>query len=444
MPGRHVNSHLQTKPGARGLRSLVSPFGVVSQVTTVQAPRGLPALAARHASVGTREGGRPGVSGSGLASDARTAWTLAVAEGAERYAGLVDCIHGGAGRAVGWTWGRAAGMTGEVLDLTRVPRCTDAEYAAPGCPLVPLDPDAVIRWVRGIDVRSGTPTWVPAIMAVYGLPDRVPAEYFWYAISTGYAVHTDPCLALLAAVCEVIERDSVEVLWSQMLPLPRLAERDLTGECHGMLGWLADHFIRAVLFDATTDLGVPTAYCVSIADHNPVRRQGVSCATGVTLGEAAGKALRDTVIGAWLSPTDAAARNQVKTDFATFTDSEDSFRYMALPEHGCAFSFLLDGCEDRPSPVPRRLAADPEERLCGLIDTLAEAGVQAVAIDRTTPELANAGLTAFSVVIPDLQPMTTHPLARHRAHPRLYSAPARMGYRVLPLEELNPWPNPYP
>src|SRR5215469_7093630 len=91
-----------SEAGAGGLRSLVSPFGVVSHVTTVQPPRGLPTLAARHASVATREGGRSGVSGSGLASDARAAWTLAVAEAAERYAGLVDGIHRGAGRAAGW------------------------------------------------------------------------------------------------------------------------------------------------------------------------------------------------------------------------------------------------------------------------------------------------------------------------------------------------------
>jgi ribosomal protein S12 methylthiotransferase accessory factor len=66
-----------------------------------------------------------------------------------------------------------------------------------------------------------------------------------------------------------------------------------------------------------------------------------------------------------------------------------------------------------------------------------------VVVDRTTDELRRAGLTAVAAIIPDLQPMTLHPLARYLGHPRLYSAPLAMGYRSLREEEINPWPQPF-
>jgi ribosomal protein S12 methylthiotransferase accessory factor len=67
----------------------------------------------------------------------------------------------------------------------------------------------------------------------------------------------------------------------------------------------------------------------------------------------------------------------------------------------------------------------------------------AIAVDRTPRELADVGLTAVNVVIPDLQPMSLRPLAQYRAHPRLYEAPVLMGYSSRSEEELNPWPQPF-
>jgi ribosomal protein S12 methylthiotransferase accessory factor len=433
------------------LTRLVSPFGVVSHVRTVQPLRGLPALALSRAALGPTAADGSGTVGYGYAFGAEAARTIALAEAAERYAGITYEMRdvAGAQRASGptpegWTWGGAADLDGNTLDLARLPRCSAAEYAAQGCPLVPFDPDAVIRWARGIDLGTGAPTWVPAVMACYGIADRVPGEHFWHAISTGYAVHTDPRRALFSAICEVIERDIIEILWSQMLPLPPVASTDLTDTSRGILAWCADHFIKPLVFDATSDLGVPTAYCLVIAEYDPVLRQLVSCATGVTLAGATEKVLRDSarIIRA-SSRADLAATDPVKTDFAGFTSIQDGMRYMGLPEHARGFSFLLDGREDRVPHDRAPLPADLDDCLGKLADILAAADVQVVVVDRTTPELSDAGLTAFCAIIPDLQPMTTRPLVRFLAHPRLYSAPFRMGYRVLPEEGLNPWPQPF-
>lgn len=418
-----------------GLSGLVSPFGIVGRVQGGPTLRGLPMVTQYVALVGAVAPASREIAGVGSAvGDPRAARTVALAEAAERYVGLEP------GAVSDYRWARAADLDDAIVDPTRIPLCTDAEYAAPGCPLTRFDADAKIRWCRGIDLYSGEDLWVPAVMAVYGLRDRVPAERFWHSISTGYAVHTDPFAALCAAICEVIERDIIEVLWSQRLPLPLIAAGELNARSRRLLEWAEDHFLTFSVFDATSDMAVPTAYCLQIAEHDPLARQLVSCATGITLGAAAEKAVLD---GISLRNSFGRHTCPVKTDFRDFTDIDDGTRFMALAERASAFDFLTAGCRERVPAARPGLPQVSSDRLGALIGKLADRGFQAVAVDRTTKELAAAGLTAVCAFIPDLQPMTLHPLARFHAHPRLYEAPVRMGYRALPETELNPWPQPF-
>jgi ribosomal protein S12 methylthiotransferase accessory factor len=369
--------------------------------------------------------------------DQVTASTVALAEAAERYAGLAP------GLDIDCRWARAADLADEaVMDLGRLPRCSATEYATPGCRVTPFDNDAVIRWSLGVDLVSGEPTWVPSVMAVYGLRHQTPGEHFWVSISTGYAVHTDPRVALCSAICEVFERDIIEILWQQRLPLPPVAVHEISGNCTMLLRWAEDHFLRVLLFDATTDMGVPTAYCLVIAENDPQARQLVTCATGISLASAAEKCVVDAIafrdhFGGMPIP------ETIKMDLRTFINIADGARYMGLARHASAFDFLVDGYADRVPQERPALPRNPEHRLCALIGIVRDHGLQAIAVDRTTSELAAVGLTAVCVVIPDLQPMTLQPLTRFRAHPRLYSAPGLMGYRVLPEAELNPWPQPF-
>jgi len=324
------------------LSSLVSPFGVIHQALTIPPPRGLAMLTRARATIGTtgQEDDRETVGLGSSIDDPVTASTVALAEAAERYAGQAP------GLDVDCRLARAADLDGAVVDLNQLPRCSVGEYAVPGCRVRPFDADAIIHWSRGIELASGVPMWVPSIMAVYGLRNRTPAERFWVGISTGYAVHTDPLLALCSAICEVAERDIVEILWQQRLPLPPVADRELSASCRKMLGWAEDHFIRVVLLDATTDMGVPTAYCLLIAEHDANARHMVSCATGVTLGAAAEKCVRDGVSFSdhFGGMPDPGTMKMDPRDFASIADGQ---RYMGLAEHGSAFDFLVDGYEDR-------------------------------------------------------------------------------------------------
>lgn len=425
-----------------GVESLVSPYGLVSRVSRQLPARGLDAITFWVAQLGTgtsqyqgralKQGMRLRRAGGTDRDDPDRGRLVAIAEGAERYA---------AGDFLGEPvrFARAHELDGAVIDLASIPHCSARELAADGCPLAPVDPDAPIRWVHGTDLVSGEPTWIPAVMACYRLRNPLLAERFWYRISTGYAVHTDPLEALVHGVCEVVERDAVALTWLQRLPLPTVPRQGQSLLLAELLAWCRRHFIETYLFDATTDIGVPTVYCLQIAEFDTGRRQAVSCGTGRSITTAAENALLEVL--RYRLPAPKAP--DPPREYRNFSDISDGAAFMGRPEMASAFDFLTTDAPRRPAPIRSPL---PETAICALAaitGTLARKGMRAIAVDRTTRELAAAGLTAVCVVIPELQPMSPHPLAQYRAHPRLYEAPLLMGYRSADEEELNPWPQPF-
>ena len=303
----------------------------------------------------------------------------------------------------------------------------------------PVDPDATIRWVRGTDLATGEPVWVPAVMACYRLLDPRPGERFWYRISTGYAVHTDPVEALVGGMCEVIERDAIAITWLQRLALPVVSAQSRSELAGEVLDWCERHFVETYLFDATTDMGVPTVYCLQIAPSDVRMRQAVSCGTGRTITAAIDKALLE-VMRYRLPGFDLP---EVPADFRDFLSITDGAAFMGRPEMASAFGFLTTDAQLRVAPPRSPLPAGASDALTAITRALADRGMRAVAVDRTCRELADVGLTAVCVVIPGLQPMSLHPLAQYRAHPRLYDAPLLMGHPSAGEEELNPWPQPF-
>jgi len=424
--------------GLSALDSLVSPYGVVASVGPVRSrfrgPGELVEISARAGwGVRTAKKRCKALSGGGRSMGSPGhARLVAIAEAAERYAGS-DIL--GEPRV----WAKAAELDGSVLDPGRYPRCSAAEYSASGCPVRPFDPDARIRWVRGVELTGGGPVWVPAVMACYGLQPHVAGEHFNYQISTGYAVHTDPVDALVGGICEVIERDALALVWRQRLPIPLCGPEARSPVTDHLVSWAERHFIQTYLFDATTDLGVPTVYCLQVAEHDQKARHVVGCATARNMAQAAEKALIEAVAirGMFYSDDD------IPSDYAKFSSLADGARYMGTPERSAAFDFLVDGAKQRPAVRRAALPADPGAALARLTAIFTEREMPVAVVDRTTRELAAAGLTCVSVMIPDLQPMSLLPLAQFLAHPRLYDAPARMDYPVSMEGELNPWPQPF-
>ena len=124
-----------------------------------------------------------------------------------------------------------------------------------------------------------------------------------------------------------------------------------------------------------------------------------------------------------------------------FRDVMDGATYMAAADRAEAFDFLTQPIRRIPlSTYPGPVAASDREVLRALVARFRDLDMPVYAVDLSTDEAIRAGLRVVRVLIPALQPLSFHYRARYLGHPRLYSAPAKMGYPVRTERELNPWP----
>lgn len=388
-----------------------------------------PEIARRSRSVQTIHG-----TGSGLGVD--EALIPALAEGLERYSTAVF-------RKEQFVWAAAAELGNDALDLDTVPRCSRAELAHPRCPLTVADKSIPIRWVRGLSLLDRRVMYVPAIMVYSHIGVTGGGERFWLPISTGCAAHISSAKALLRAICEIIERDAISIVWLQKLPLPEI-EVDCCSP-HLEPYWKryleGPEDVQYHFYNATSDLGVPTVYCLQIAPYNKRKTTLVACCTAISYDLAITKAMADMVsLGLAFRRSRAIPDN-----WDDYTDVMHGSIYMARAEQASAFEFLLAGKQKQKlSELPGgHNEIDEADALTRVLATLDRRQFATYVVDLSTDEAIRADMRVVRVIVPGLQPVSFRYRARYLGHPRLYDAPARMGYPVLQEQELNPWPQPF-
>lgn len=426
---------------------LVHPFGgLMESVSSLRQEHTVPPFSVGVTSLGNltmtfphiagfdgRDARNDSLGGAGADRDPEQAWVRAVVEGAERYCCMVY-------DAADFVTASADELGDQALDLDRVPRCSTREYRDPACPLVKPDRRAPIRWVRGYSLVHERECYVPAVMTfLYFRPQ--PTERFWQPISTGVAAHTSLPAALVAAICESIERDAIAITWLAQLRLARIdVPPGISGELETSWRLLQRSLVRQYCFDATTDLGIPTVYAVQLVNDHPRLSQYVSCATDFSAAGALTKTIREAAPARAVFQWD----REIPSNIADFRSLYDGATYMGRPEQRGEFSFLLDSHQRRSlSDMAIDALSDSRERLRFLIERLKTLNMDAIAIDLTTDDVREGGLWVVRVVIPDLMPLSTMHRARFLGHSRLYEYPRKAGLKSLTEEQVNPAPQPF-
>jgi len=412
---------LESQPGDPPFPVSVATLGDVTQV--------LPEVRRATGGVSTRNQ----LDGAGGDVDPDRALTVSLAEALERYS---SCVYD----PRQFTWATAAELGAEALDLDTLPRCSGTELAHPKCPVVAPDRSAPIRWVRGVSLATGRLCWVPAVLTYLHIPAQSAGERFSLPISTGCAAHRTPVEAVRNALCEVVERDAISLTWLQRFALPKIELDMVDVNLAGFLELAAERNSTVHLFDATTDIGIPTVYSLDVSRDHPTCTTVVMCATDLDPRRAVAKVLREA----------ASARIALSVDRSTsanpddFITAYDGAAYMGRPEHLPAFGFLLDSPDRRRlSELPVLATGDPGADLRLLLGRLDRLGFEAFAVDLTTDEARRVGMHVVRVIVPGLQPLSFSHRARYLAHPRLYDAPAALGYPVHTEADINPWPQPF-
>jgi ribosomal protein S12 methylthiotransferase accessory factor len=87
----------------------------------------------------------------------------------------------------------------------------------------------------------------------------------------------------------------------------------------------------------------------------------------------------------------------------------------------------------------------PELELAALVAEASGAGLDVIACELTTPDIAALGLSVVRVVVPGAHPLFMGYANRALGGTRLYTVPKRLGDDALtPGDPDNPYPHPFP
>jgi ribosomal protein S12 methylthiotransferase accessory factor len=430
---------------AKRLRRVVDErAGVIGELRRLPVPEAFAGVVSGYsASVGRPNDLHPdgvrmidsSVAGYGTAVVPAMAEIRALAEALERYCSLMPPPSADVLQAT------ADQLGADALDLTTLPRCSDDERSrsAPHTRLREAGVHAVMPWVRGYSLTRGRHVWVPLTAVYLGLPTPLD-EHIAFPISTGFAAGIDYEQAILAAALEVVERDSLALWWLQQLPFPRL-HPDAWQEpgTQTITSKLEAFGLRTTMFDLTTDVGVPVIGLVLEADRSFPR----------------------LVAMAACRPSPQAASLRVLEEAASLSTALSSAR--AAPR----FDALLAGDPQPPEVFglyyadtagrkrfPSRLLTSPISHvgpaplptggaLQHVVTRIAALGMEVVVVDVTLEEVRDVGLVVVKVLVPQLMPLTFCHAIRYLGHPRLYSAPLRLGFGARCEGDVTRDPIPY-
>lgn len=374
--------------------------------------------------------------------------STAILEGLERYCGLA--AHGK--RTVVHDTFR--NLEGNALNPIKVGIHAQEQYAQPGFPFHPFNPDRSINWVWGYSFLEERPILVPELLAYYSLGC---GDGFVYETSNGCALGGSLEEAIFHGIMEVVERDSFLMAWYAQLTLPRLDPYSVNDQ---ELQLMIER-VRAVagydlhFYNSTMENGIPSI--MAIAKNRKQKGLNLICAAGAHLDPL--KAVKSAIhelAAMMMTLDDKFEENQEELlrmlqDPSLVRKMDDHGLLYGMPQAEERLQFLLD--ENRPLRKFddefkwKTKHTDLTEDLQDILTVFRDLNLDVIVVDQTTSETIRNGLHCVKVLIPGMLPMTFgHHLTRVTGLERVLRVPMELGYTSQPLkfEELNPHPHPFP
>lgn len=371
--------------------------------------------------------------GAGGDANPRMARAIAIVESVERYSSCVppkDLL-----------WATYNSVKRDAVDIDLLPKCSSIELSDPQALATAFNKQEPVRWTWAKDLRSGEKLLIPAVLVWLHLPPITASERAWMQVSTGCAAHTTIEQALVNAICEVVERDAIALTWLQRLQLPRIELKGTDPRIAEIERDIAATGRKYQFFDATTDVGVPTVYCLDVDPVDEELRTVVMAAADLDPVHAVAKIVRETRSSRYALRNAAPPPPNVED----FTHVFHGAKLLGQARFESKFSFLnsREGAPKSLSELMVNAGVTPNDKLTWLIQRLSDAGYTVLASDISTAEAHQVGIHVVRVVIPELMPLSFVHRVRYLGHPRLYEAPLKMGLRSFSETELNPLPQPF-
>ena len=266
-------------------------------------------------------------------------------------------------------------------------------------------------------------------------------------ISTGLSAHCSLVEATLGGLLEVVERDSFSLTWQACLAHPKILIETLSDANYALVQSIEAVGHEVHLLNATTELGIPVIMGVAYHHRWPSPPLVVSAAADLNPEVAVRKALEELVHTRryMREVQDFEDEFLINEDWDKVTEQIHHLRLWGDINMVAKANFLTSST--------KRISFDElvnlecrtnRESLNYLVEKVQSFGYNAYAVNLTTPDVAQMGLSVVRALIPGLHPFFIGHKLRARNCQRLFEVPQKLGHPpVLPGTD-NPIPHPFP
>ena len=333
------------------------------------------------------------VEGFGVGATVEDARCRAIMEGAERFSQFCSVPS------------HVRVATGASLSILAIsPKLlgtyADTQYAMPGFPFAPYLEDADLEWIAAEELLTRNCNYIPIEFVYPRIPlqrKRLVAES-----SSGTAAHTSPVSARLAAICELIERDSILMFWHRRVPTATLlVNADLSPDATDDLNTMRSMGFVVVVCSLEYDLGIPCVLSLALKGNRVAYGAGCDLSLRVALEHS----VRE--LGALLR---WQARSQGSRTGMTLKRVVSPADHHALYDGGPFHSVLRDTLDDtiraeRSAQSPHAPPTSEAGALEELSERLRARGLRIYICDLTPPSIEACGVSVVRAFVPGLIPM---------------------------------------
>jgi ribosomal protein S12 methylthiotransferase accessory factor len=384
--------------------SLSPPAGFEDlHVATARFAVSQPALVAAH---------RPSLV-CGMAADPRTASAIAQIEGLERY-----CLGATFTPAV---TGAYEALVDDAVDPRHLPLHSESQANQRHFPFARFDPALPLTWIWAYDLVGQRPKLVPEEVA----SGRLARPRLFSTTSSGVAAHWSRQGALLSAALELIERDAFMIHWLLRLSPPALHADEVAAAFPAHCREVRAAGYDLVIVDLSLDLGTPVVAALGLGRDQDKPALLLGAAAALHPLAAAEKALRELrgAVRAWWTRRLPRRPPLLVEEIRQLEDHATAYSH---PEWREKASFLWSGSTSTSlERMPSLTSGDGVSPLASVVDELRGHGLDLLAIDSTTPDVAASGLHVVRALVPGLQPLGFGPFACRLGGRRPFEIAAR-------------------
>ena len=337
----------------------------------------------------------------------------------------------------------------EVQDRAVDPRTLilfDESQYQPGFHYKRFKEDTPMRWVEGYNLTRQCPMLVPAGM-VYLAYDFLSAdECCSPSVSTGAAAAISLEEAILKGIYEVVERDSLTIMWLAQLGVPRVK---MGGRFSALMEQLAGFNLELYVHYITLDVDIPAFWGMLVNREGQKPVMAVGASASLNPEDALRKVVEEVIqTRMWAKSLTRGADRYPDfsrpENFTLVTNFDLHVLMYAAYDMRHAVDFMLSSEKAiAMDEIPNHSSPCVLECIHRSVALLQAKEFQVIAVDITPGEVRDAGLSVAKVIIPNMQPLNGNHNLVHLGNPRLYTVARQFG-RDLMLDQVNPYPHPFP